>query len=69
MTKERITCREYCNKWNDIDRDCEIYGEHHPCPRKCPFYKNGLHKESTVLFDEQEYYNRLFGEQTDEPQS
>jgi len=66
MTKERITCREYCNKWNDIDKDCEIYGEHHPCPRKCTIYKNGLiiedntpHKESTVLFYEKEQTDEL----------
>lgn len=68
MTKERITCRTHCIYWNSIDRDCEIYGENHPCPRKCAIYKNGQviedntpHKESTVLFDEKE--------QTDEPQS
>lgn len=30
---------------------------------------NRSHKESTVLFDEQEYYDGLFREQTDEPQS
>lgn len=68
MTKERITCRTHCIYWNSIDRDCEIYGENHPCPRKCAIYKNGQviedntpHKESTVLFYEKE--------KEDEPQS
>lgn len=45
MSKERITCKKYCIKWNDIDRDCEIYGEHHPCPRNCPEYFDDLLKD------------------------
>lgn len=38
MNKERITCRDYCIKWDSIDKDCEIYGQQHPCPRKCYWY-------------------------------
>ena len=37
--KERIMCKTHCIVWNDIDKDCEIYGEHHPCPRRCPYYQ------------------------------
>lgn len=39
MNKTRMTCKSYCELWNDIDKDCEAYGENHPCPRKCPLYK------------------------------
>ena len=38
MSQERITCKEYCECWNDVDKDCELYGEHHPCPRKCQHF-------------------------------
>lgn len=34
----RMTCKQYCPVWNDIDHDCEIYGEHHFTPRTCPHY-------------------------------
>ncbi len=36
--KPRMTCKRYCPVWNDIDHDCEIYGEHHFTPRTCPHY-------------------------------
>lgn len=36
--KPRMTCKQYCPVWNDIDKDCEIYGEHHFTPRTCPHY-------------------------------
>lgn len=49
MSKERITCKKYCIKWNDIDRDCEIYGEHHPCPRNCPEFFNYVFEENKKL--------------------
>lgn len=42
MTKEkkkRITCKSYCNVWDDWDRDCEIYGENHPSPRMCEHFR------------------------------
>ena len=32
-------CKTHCIVWNNIDKDCEIYGEHHPCPRRCPYYQ------------------------------
>lgn len=37
--KKRITCKSHCIYWNDIDKDCELMGDNHPCPRKCPVYK------------------------------
>jgi len=40
---ERITCKSYCNCWNDTDKDCELYGEHHPCPRKCPHFMDKIY--------------------------
>lgn len=36
--KQRMTCKSYCDCWNSIDRDCELFGDNHPCPRKCPHY-------------------------------
>lgn len=38
MSNTRMTCKSYCELWNDIDKDCEAYGENHPCPRKCPLF-------------------------------
>ena len=40
--KQRMTCKKYCPVWNDIDKDCEIYGEHHFTPRTCPHYNKEL---------------------------
>lgn len=31
-------CSTHCPTWNSWDRDCEIYGENHPSPSKCPYY-------------------------------
>lgn len=28
----------YCGTYNTIDRDCEIYGDHHPPISQCRFY-------------------------------
>lgn len=39
-TKERITCRTHCPCWNSIDKDCELFGENHPTPKKCPHFIN-----------------------------
>ena len=56
MSKERITCKRYCIEWNDIDKDCELFGENHPCPRKCPFWLQGqeirVSKEENEVQDE-----------------
>ena len=35
---ERISCKKHCLCWDFYDNDCEIYGEQHTCPRKCPFW-------------------------------
>jgi hypothetical protein len=43
--KPRMTCKKYCPVWNDIDKDCEIYGEHHFTPRTCPHYNKELKDE------------------------
>ena len=42
---ERITCKRYCLCWNDIDGDCELFGENHPFPRKCPHYMAEINKK------------------------
>lgn len=38
MSKERIMCKTHCIYWNSEDKDCELYGENHPCPSKCISY-------------------------------
>lgn len=43
--KPRMTCKQYCPVWNDIDHDCEIYGEHHFTPRTCPHYNKELKQD------------------------
>lgn len=43
--KPRMTCKQYCPVWNDIDKDCEIYGEHHFTPRTCPHYNKELKQD------------------------
>lgn len=43
--KSRMTCKQYCPVWNDIDKDCEIYGEHHFTPRTCPHYNKELKQD------------------------
>ena len=43
--KQRMTCKQYCPVWNDIDKDCEIYGEHHFTPRTCPHYNKELKQD------------------------
>jgi hypothetical protein len=45
--KPRMTCKRHCPVWNDIDKDCEIYGEHHFTPRTCPFYKKEIEEVCT----------------------
>lgn len=35
MRKETLTCRTHCIYWNNIDKDCELYGENHPHPTNC----------------------------------
>ena len=49
MSKEQITCRTHCIYWNRDDRDCELYGENHPCPRKCPDFFNLIIEENKKL--------------------
>lgn len=51
--KQRITCKDYCPLWDDIDRDCDAYGEHHPSPRKCPHFR----KRNPELFEERKDEN------------
>lgn len=51
MAKERITCKTHCVKWNSIDKDCEIYGEHHPCPRKCYWWLKDQQQEKEKQSD------------------
>lgn len=38
MRKERARCSTHCGTWNREDRDCEIYGEHHPSPANCRYF-------------------------------
>lgn len=50
--KKRVTCKSYCWLWNSDDKDCEMYGENHPRPKECPYFKfkyAGLYRE---LFEE-----------------
>ena len=49
--KERIMCKTHCIMWNDIDKDCEIYGENHPCPRGCQYYQTHTAFEHTKEID------------------
>lgn len=54
--KPRMTCKQYCPVWNDIDKDCELYGEHHLTPRTCPHYNiEILEKKITEKFIEENY--------------
>jgi hypothetical protein len=46
--KPRMTCKQYCPVWNDIDKDCEIYGEHHFTPRTCPHYNKEVKQDDKV---------------------
>ena len=46
--KERMTCKRYCPVWNDIDHDCEIFGEHHFTPRTCPHYQKEIQNEKSA---------------------
>lgn len=46
--KERMTCKRYCPVWNDIDHDCEIFGEHHFTPRTCPHYQKEKQDEKST---------------------
>ena len=46
--KGRLSCKTHCHLWNDIDRDCEAYGDVHPCPRKCPIFKTRLYKKDGI---------------------
>ena len=38
MRKQKARCDRYCGTWNREDRDCEIYGEHHPSPARCRYF-------------------------------
>ena len=38
MRKQKARCDRYCGTWNSEDRDCEIYGEHHPSPARCKYF-------------------------------
>ena len=38
LRRKRARCSRYCATWNREDKDCEIYGEHHPAPSCCPFF-------------------------------
>ena len=51
-----IRCKECCATWNDEDKDCEIYGEHHPHPRIC-YWFHLQHKD---------VYEKLFGQNKDD---
>lgn len=46
--KERMTCKRYCPVWNDIDHDCEIFGEHHFTPRTCPHYQKEIQNDNST---------------------
>lgn len=43
--KPRMTCKKYCPVCNDIDKDCEIYGEHHFTPITCPHFNKELKQD------------------------
>lgn len=36
--ENHLRCSRYCITYNSIDRDCEIYGDHHPPISKCGRY-------------------------------
>jgi len=38
MKKEKARCDRYLGTWNQEDRDCEIYGQDHPSPARCPYF-------------------------------
>jgi len=38
LRKQKARCDRYCGVWNSEDRDCEIYGEQHPSPARCPYF-------------------------------
>lgn len=38
MKKQKARCCTHCGTWNREDRDCEIYGEHHPSPARCSYF-------------------------------
>lgn len=59
--KPRMTCEQYCPVWNDIDKDCEIYGEHHFTPRTCPHYNI----EILEKMKKAEMYNKIIEENYD----
>ena len=60
MSKERIMCKTHCIQWNEQDKDCDLYGENHPCPKKCPFW---LQAQTIKLPKEQNLKNEVQDEQ------
>jgi hypothetical protein len=56
--KPRMTCKKYCPVWNDIDEDCEIYGEHHFTPRTCPHYNIDILEKKKMA----EMFNKIIEE-------
>lgn len=56
--KPRMTCKKYCSVWNDVDKDCEIYGEHHFTPRTCPHYNIDILEKMKMA----EMYNKIIEE-------
>jgi len=36
---EKLECKRSCGTFNTEDNDCEIFGETHPSPRNCPYFK------------------------------
>lgn len=46
--KGRLSCKSHCFLWNSIDKDCEAFGDNHPCPRKCPIFKTNLYRKGGI---------------------
>ena len=43
---KKYKCRNVCATWNKEDRDCEIYGDHHPSPLRCPYFSRHIKSEN-----------------------
>lgn len=45
---KKLYCKDYCSLWDNIDRDCDVYGERHPRLRFCPIFR----KRNSILAEE-----------------
>ena len=42
LRTKKYKCRDVCATWNRENRDCEIYGETHPVPLRCPYFAHHI---------------------------